>query len=281
MKRLRHQATTDPLTGLGNRRWLGERVGEELARAERQGEAVTLVVFDLDRFKAINDTHGHDVGDKVLMAASEMVKSALRPYDLAARIGGEEFCIVLPRTDKAGAAAFAERLRLMLEGSTIAPLATGRVTASFGICQATAGSRLQQMLKEADTALYRAKETGRNRIVIADQPVSQAPYRPGHRASMKAKSSLGGISVSVERMLDNQRRHHANHQASHQASHQANQQAARPNEIRPARHDERTAQSSQSSQSSHSLPGSSHGPTGSSFTSGKMPGASQDGDPTP
>jgi diguanylate cyclase (GGDEF)-like protein len=217
-KRLRHQATTDPLTGLGNRRWLGERVAEELARAQRQGEPVSLVVFDLDRFKAINDTHGHDVGDKVLMAASEMVKSALRPYDLAARIGGEEFCIVMPRTDKAGAAAFAERLRTTLEASLIAPLAKGRVTASFGICEAVTGSRLQQMLKEADTALYRAKEEGRNRIVIADQPAPIAPYRPGHRANVRAKTSIGGISVSgisvsVERMLDHHRRQHAERQS--------------------------------------------------------------------
>lgn len=205
MKRLRHQATTDPLTGLGNRRWLGERVAEEIARAQRQGDPVSLVVFDLDRFKAINDTHGHDVGDKVLMAASEMVKSALRPYDLAARIGGEEFCIVMPRTDKAGAAAFAERLRLLLEASTVAPLARGRVTASFGICQAGAGSRLQHMLKEADTALYSAKEAGRNRVVIAEPQAPLAPYRPGHRATMKAKTSTGG----VERMLDHHRRQHA------------------------------------------------------------------------
>jgi diguanylate cyclase (GGDEF)-like protein len=169
VRRLHHQAMTDPLTGLGNRRWLSERVGDELARSSRQTDPLSLILFDLDLFKVINDTHGHDVGDKVLVASGHLVRAQLRRYDLPARLGGEEFCVVLPRTNLKDARAIAERLRLAFSGLQVAPTARGDVTASFGVYEAQPGDDLHHMLSMADRALYEAKRTGRNRVADAAQ----------------------------------------------------------------------------------------------------------------
>jgi diguanylate cyclase (GGDEF)-like protein len=168
MAKLRHQAMTDPLTGLGNRRWLSERMAEELSRAERQCDPLSVIVFDLDRFKAINDSHGHETGDHVLMTVAEVVRTLLRPYDLAARIGGEEFCIVLPRTSIDDAEAISERLRATLAATVVPPLRRGRMTASFGVCAAVSETRLPVLLQRADAALYAAKRAGRNCVRRAD-----------------------------------------------------------------------------------------------------------------
>lgn len=170
MRKLRQQATTDQLTGLGNRRWLTERIAIEQTRAEREKTPISVVLFDLDHFKNINDSHGHDVGDKVLMAVGEVIRDNLRRYDLAARIGGEEFCLVLPKTRANEAAAIAERFRTQFEKLWIEPLRRGRVTASFGVYEATPADSMQAMLLQADRALYRAKETGRNRVQSAGWP---------------------------------------------------------------------------------------------------------------
>lgn len=188
MGKLRHQAMTDPLTGLGNRRWLNERAAEEMARAERSGEPLSIIVADLDRFKGINDGHGHETGDRVLVAAGEIVRTCLRPYDLAARIGGEEFCILLPRTTLDEAEAIGERLRTTLATTTIPPLRQGRMTASFGLCAAGIGDRLPDMLLRADFALYEAKRDGRNCIRRArenssDEAIASAKLAPARTAS--------------------------------------------------------------------------------------------------
>ena len=173
VKRLHYQATTDPLTGLGNRRWLAERVDDELARSARQAEALSIVLFDLDLFKGINDRHGHEVGDKVLAAAGQLLRSQLRRYDLAARMGGEEFCVILPRTQLADALAIAERLRKAFASAEIDPLPRGGVTASFGVYEAAPGDGLEQMLSMADKALYVAKHGGRNRVADVKEPASE------------------------------------------------------------------------------------------------------------
>lgn len=188
MGKLRHQAMTDPLTGLGNRRWLNERAAEEMARAERSGEPLSIIVADLDRFKGINDGHGHETGDRVLVAAGEIVRTCLRPYDLAARIGGEEFCILLPRTTLDEAESIGERLRTTLAATTIPPLRQGRMTASFGLCAAGIGDRLPDMLLRADFALYEAKRDGRNCIRRArenssDEAIASAKLAPARTAS--------------------------------------------------------------------------------------------------
>ncbi len=168
-RQLTHQATTDFLTGLGNRRALMEQMPIIRAKAARPEEAVSLILFDLDHFKRINDEYGHDAGDSVLMAIGEAVKDHLRPYDYAARMGGEEFCIVLPGADLAAAESVAERLRLAVESRVVEPLPKGRITCSFGVAQARPTERLQELLLRADAALYTAKDQGRN-VVVRAQP---------------------------------------------------------------------------------------------------------------
>lgn len=198
MTKLRHQAMTDPLTGLGNRRWLGERAAEELARAERYREPISVLVLDLDRFKGINDGHGHETGDRVLVATGEVIRTCLRPYDLASRIGGEEFCIMLPRTSADEAEVIGERLRVALASTTVAPLRRGRVTASFGLCIASAGDRLPDLLLRADFALYEAKRSGRNCIRRAiDSDTADIDDEDRHDlASARPQSSLAGPSLN-------------------------------------------------------------------------------------
>jgi len=167
-KQLKHQAMTDFLTGLGNRRALMEQMPIIRAKAARPEEAVSLILFDLDHFKRINDEYGHDAGDSVLMAIGEAVKDHLRPYDYAARMGGEEFCIVLPGADLAAAETVAERLRRAVESRVVEPLPEGRITCSFGVAQARPNERLQELLLRADAALYTAKDQGRNVVVRAE-----------------------------------------------------------------------------------------------------------------
>jgi len=166
LTKLHRQANTDLLTGLGNRRWLGDRMIEEMARATRLNEPFSAILFDLDHFKSINDRYGHEVGDHVLIAVGAVVRDSLRQYDLAARIGGEEFFLGLPRTDIAQAGMIAERLRGRLEALSLDPLPAGGVTASFGLFEATNGETLRQILSGADKALYEAKRNGRNRVTV-------------------------------------------------------------------------------------------------------------------
>jgi diguanylate cyclase (GGDEF)-like protein len=196
MAKLRHQAMTDLLTGLGNRRWLNERAAEELARAERQGEPLSIIVLDLDRFKGINDGHGHETGDRVLVATGEIVRTCLRPYDLAARIGGEEFCILLPRTSLDDAEAIGERLRTTLAATTVPPLRQGRMTASFGICAAGPGDRLPDMLLRADFALYEAKRDGRNCIRRAHDSNTEEAIASARLAPVATASPVNGTHIS-------------------------------------------------------------------------------------
>ena len=165
LSQLRRQATTDVLTGLGNRRWLKEIGSMEITRAMRERTPVSVVVFDLDHFKSINDEFGHDVGDQVLMATGATIQHNLRPYDIAARIGGEEFCLVLPKTGTAAAIAIAERLRKELASRAIGVLPAGRVTASFGVYRGDpANESLKVLLTAADRKLYSAKNSGRNTV---------------------------------------------------------------------------------------------------------------------
>jgi len=195
MAKLRHQAMTDLLTGLGNRRWLNERAAEELARAERLGEPLSIIVLDLDRFKGINDGHGHETGDRVLVATGEVVRTCLRPYDLAARIGGEEFCILLPRTTLDEAEAIGERLRTALAATTVPPLRRGRMTASFGLCAAGHSDRLPDMLLRADFALYEAKRDGRNCIRRAHDSHTEEALASAKRVPANTASPVNGTHI--------------------------------------------------------------------------------------
>ncbi|ALJ33963.1 diguanylate cyclase [Azospirillum brasilense] len=171
-ERLRRLSITDSLTGVSNRRHFVEAAEQELARARRHGRPVTLLMLDLDHFKSINDTHGHAVGDEALRTFTAACRALLRENDLLGRTGGEEFAILLPETDIAGARMVAERIRRRTaELAVPAGDETVRFTVSIGVACCAAGTRdVDAMLSSADEALYRAKAAGRNRVVCAREP---------------------------------------------------------------------------------------------------------------
>ena len=167
------QALVDSLTGLANRRSLEETLRLELARAARFGESVTIVLADLDDFKQINDTYGHQAGDEVLKAFAATLRSTVRESDMAGRWGGEEFALVLTGTDSLGGARLAERARRTIEEREV-EMPNGdvvSVTASFGVASFPETTELGEVLAAADSALYAAKREGKNRVVVAAESV--------------------------------------------------------------------------------------------------------------
>lgn len=164
------QALTDPLTELPNRRIWDSRIGVELARAERLAYPLALVVIDLDHFKAFNDEFGHIKGDELLRSAARAWQQTLREGDLLARVGGEEFALLLPGCTADDASALVERLR---------PVVPFRQTFSAGIALWSQGENSVELFSRADAALYQAKMDGRNRTTIAAKPVIDAGARPG------------------------------------------------------------------------------------------------------
>lgn len=161
-------AFTDPLTGLYNRRKFMETLDQEMARANRYDEKLSFIMIDIDHFKNINDTYGHDIGDKALIRFSGIVKASLRETDFAGRLGGEEFGIILPQTNLHQAAIVAERIRARIEAETESKdEGVPQFTASFGIAQFIQDQNSSSMLtQDADKALYDAKTGGRNRIKL-------------------------------------------------------------------------------------------------------------------
>lgn len=163
---LEHLAGHDSLTGAVNRNRFLETLKRERERARRHGGAISLVMFDIDHFKRVNDTHGHSVGDDVLRQLVSLCKGLLREVDVLARWGGEEFMLQLPETALAGAQALAERLRQAIEVSDFAPVE--RVTCSFGVAELTDQETESACFLRLDAALYQAKASGRNRTCLAD-----------------------------------------------------------------------------------------------------------------
>jgi len=167
---LRNAATHDFLTGLLNRRAFEDVARQEISRWQSGRDPLSLLIVDADHFKRINDTHGHGVGDDVLRALAHTMQGQVRELDVVARLGGEEFVIVLPSTDAIGARAAAERIRLSVEGLRI-PLPDGgvaRLTVSVGIAELSRESAsIELLLQRADAALYEAKRCGRNRSVVS------------------------------------------------------------------------------------------------------------------
>ncbi len=167
-EQLRKLALTDSLTNIWNRRHFMQLAGHELERAKRYGGALAIMMIDLDHFKAVNDTYGHEVGDQALKKVAEVVGAELRKVDIFARIGGDEFVIALPQTGLEQAVHVGERLRENFSGT---PIASGgpslHITVSIGITVTGQGSpELTTLLKQADTALYDAKNKGRNRVEV-------------------------------------------------------------------------------------------------------------------
>ena len=163
---VKRQAVTDDLTGLANRRRFVEALEAELNRAERFGTELAVVIGDLDDFKSINDRFGHEFGNDVLRAVGDLLRESSRDVDVAARLGGEEFAMLLPQTDLEGGAAAAERLREGLAGLSLPSPDGGRlrVTASFGVASYPPTASVDHLLRLADSALYQAKAEGKDRV---------------------------------------------------------------------------------------------------------------------
>ena len=168
-EQLQQQASSDSLTGLANRRSFWAQAERELERSRRHGQPLALMTMDIDHFKEVNDAYGHPMGDHVLRAFAACCQSVLRSTDLCARTGGEEFCILLPETDLAGAGAIAERLRVLVASLPLDALAPNlRISASFGVTLLAAGDGgFDGMFLRADRALYAAKRRGRDCVVLS------------------------------------------------------------------------------------------------------------------
>ncbi|HEY2419451.1 MAG TPA: diguanylate cyclase [Steroidobacteraceae bacterium] len=167
------KATTDPLTGLHNRLKLGSTLNDEILRVHRYKTPLSLVLFDIDNFKKVNDSYGHPIGDQVLIQLSRFVPNLIRSTDLLARWGGEEFLILAPGSDAAMAFQLAEKLRDAIASLEFPQVKS--VTCSFGIAQYAPGETAAELIARADAALYRAKIEGRTRATLAPQPVLEAP----------------------------------------------------------------------------------------------------------
>jgi diguanylate cyclase (GGDEF)-like protein len=175
-RRVASQAKTDSLTSLANRRSFDEELALEWRRSDRVGATLSLILVDIDNFKQVNDTYGHQVGDLVLTKIGEVLAARVRQLDFAARYGGEEFAVLLPETERDGARSLAQRLRKDIVSARV-PLADGRelgVTASFGIAEKSGFERAEDMIAAADHALYDAKKRGKNRVATRRAPSPQA-----------------------------------------------------------------------------------------------------------
>lgn len=173
---------TDPLTKVYNRRYLDRRLDEEVARSKRYALSLSVLMLDIDHFKRVNDTYGHQAGDVTLSSVSSLLKSSLRDLDVVARYGGEEFLIICTNTNIHGAALVAERTRKLIESHSIEITdgsdvkQTIRITISIGVAELNASiNNKENLVKAADQALYQAKENGRNRIVITADVNNQEP----------------------------------------------------------------------------------------------------------
>jgi diguanylate cyclase (GGDEF)-like protein len=163
---LQHQAATDPLTTLANRRAFFDEGPRMLERARRYRHACSMLMIDVDHFKAVNDRHGHHAGDQVLRALADRLREVLRQADLVARLGGEEFAALMPETEMPAALLAAERVRQICQaiGPQLDGFADMGVSVSIGVAQWRPGETLDHLLERADAALYRAKRGGRNRV---------------------------------------------------------------------------------------------------------------------
>jgi len=165
-------ARTDPLTGLSNRAAFEEFAPRQLALADRHGAPLALLLFDVDQLKGINDTAGHAAGDASLRHVAQALRDCTRKSDLAVRLSGDEFALLLPQTTSSGAAAVARRIRAQLANDPLTNPHAIPVQISGGIASHRAGESWEQLLERADRALYRAKQGGRDRVWLDDGDAS-------------------------------------------------------------------------------------------------------------
>jgi len=187
-------AVTDGLTGLFNSAYFRQALRRELQRARRHNLELSLILFDLDDFKRVNDTYGHPAGDGVLVEAARALRKGLREVDVAARYGGEEFAIILPDTPREGAFIVAERVRRELETRSEFAPAKVRITTSGGVASFPLdASGADELIQRADDALYRAKVEGKNRIVMESHDRRQAERVPIERG-VRVDADLGDVA---------------------------------------------------------------------------------------
>lgn len=169
-KILAYQAAHDPLTGLLNHKAILDRLHNELQRARRHLEVLSVGMCDIDKFKAVNDIYGHQAGDDVLIELARILTGCCREYDSIGRLGGEEFLIIAPmRTDRGAASLFDRIRRSVAEARIMTRSGVLSVTVSIGVAAYSGGDTVDGFLSAADAALYRAKEEGRNRVVFSDR----------------------------------------------------------------------------------------------------------------
>jgi len=160
---LEEQASVDPLTGALNRAKFEQFFDLEINKAKLNNNILSMIILDIDHFKMINDTYGHNIGDEVLKGVSTLVKNTLKRVDLFARWGGEEFVVLMPGTELRGASILAEKLRVLIEQNSFST--AGRITASFGVGSYKEGETKKEFFNKVDEALYEAKRSGRNSVV--------------------------------------------------------------------------------------------------------------------
>ena len=177
-ERLQQLATTDPLTGICNRRCFDETLEREVNRAARLSSPLSLILFDVDHFKRVNDMFGHQTGDRVLAQLAGAVSGAIRTSDLFSRWGGEEFAVLLPGSNLAAAHLLAEKLRSVLEAQPFPDV--GQITCSFGVGEYAPGDDADGLMKKVDHCLYRAKTLGRNRVEVCAMPTPPGAVESRH-----------------------------------------------------------------------------------------------------
>lgn len=173
---LKRQSITDPLLGIFNRRYLEECLKKEVLQSQRNKHPLSLFIIDIDHFKKVNDTWGHQVGDQALKHIAELIKTSVREYDIVARFGGEELVVILPKTEPSHSHQLAERLRSLIEARPIyltnhhsGNTCSVNITASIGVTGLTKSNSFQDdLIESADKALYRAKQGGRNLVILND-----------------------------------------------------------------------------------------------------------------
>lgn len=176
----RQEAMTDSLTGLANRKCFDARLSEGMSSSAETGEALSLMLLDIDYFKKFNDTYGHQIGDQVLKLVAQNLSKTFKGQDTAARYGGEEFAVILPNTALDIAIKLAENIRVNLAKQVLKNLRTGdsfgKLTVSVGVAKYHAGEPAEDLIRRSDKALYRAKQDGRNRVVSEDDSNSTSSF---------------------------------------------------------------------------------------------------------
>ncbi len=172
LRQSREEAHVDPLSGLANRRRFSSALADLIAAASSGGSPLTLLMIDIDRFKAINDKYGHPFGDQIIVGVSQAIKASVKGRDVSARFGGDEFSLILPDTAQAGAMVVAEYIRRIVRRARVVDFASNDLvtdlTLSVGVAALLPGETQEQLIRRADQALYRAKESGRDCVVAAE-----------------------------------------------------------------------------------------------------------------